>query len=79
MGEKSFFDYVSDWFKILLKSGIPAFLIGLGWLSIFFGSIWLGTTWNSGAGFWVLAGSGIMMILLGAWFYKRELDNPTSD
>lgn len=71
--DKGILDHISEWFKILLSSGIPALLIGLGWVSVFLGSIWLGTTWNSGAGFWVLASSGVMMILLGVWLYKREL------
>jgi len=32
--DKTFFDHVSEWFKILLKSGVPALLIGLGWISV---------------------------------------------
>ena len=72
--EKNFFDYVSDWFKILLKSGVPALLIGLGWVSVFLGGIWLGSSWNTGAGFWVVTGSGIMMVVLGSVLYKKELD-----
>ena len=40
MSDKTAFDHVSDWFKILLKGGgIPALLIGLGWITVFFGAI----------------------------------------
>ena len=46
MTSKDIFDHVSDWFKILLKSGVPALLIGLGWISLFFGSIFLGSAWS---------------------------------
>ena len=75
MAGKNFFDYVSDWFKILLKSGVPALLIGFGWVSVFLGSVWLSSSWNSNPGFWVVAGSGVMMILLGYRLHRRELES----
>src|SRR6267378_6058218 len=73
--DKSFFDHVSDWFRILLKSGVPALLIGLGFVLVFVCSVYLGSSWTTNAGSEVGAGTGIMMILLGAWLYKRELDS----
>ena len=61
MTDKTFFDHVSDWFRILLKSGVPALLIGLGWLAVILGSFYFGGAWNNGAGFWVVDATGIMM------------------
>ena len=70
MTDKTAFDHVSDWFKILLKSGVPALLIGLGWVSLFFGSFLLGSAWTSNPGFWIVAGSGLLMVVLGYRLYK---------
>jgi hypothetical protein len=66
-------DHVSDWFKILLKSGVPALLIGMGWVESFFGSLYFGSSWNTGPGFAVINGIGVMMIGLGAWLNLKEL------
>ncbi len=74
--DKSFLDHVSDWFKILLRSGVPALMIGMGWVSTFFGGIWLSGSWNSGPGFWVVTGTGVMMILLGYKLHTVELKLP---
>jgi hypothetical protein len=68
-------DHVSDWFKILLKSGIPAFLIGLGWLLILIGSLWFGE--NPNAAFWVDVVVGFVMVVLGVVLHRKErLENP---
>jgi len=72
--DKTFFDHVSDWFKILLKSGVPALLIGLGWLAVILGSFYFGASWNTGAGFWVVDATGILMIVLGVKLHLRELE-----
>jgi len=76
MTSKDIFDHVSDWFKILLKSGVPALLIGLGWISLFFGSIFLGSAWSSNPGFWIVVASGFVMVGLGYRLYKREMEDP---
>jgi len=47
--DKSFFDHVSDWFRILLRSGLPALLVGLGWVSTFLTSLYLGSAWLTNA------------------------------
>lgn len=74
MTDKTFFDHVSDWFRILLKSGVPALLIGLGWLAVILGSFYFGGAWNNGAGFWVVDATGIMMIILGVKLHIKEVD-----
>ena len=74
--DKSFLDHVSDWFKILLRSGVPALMIGMGWVSTFFGGIWLSDSWSSGPAFWVVTGAGVMMILLGYKLHTAELKLP---
>ena len=74
MTDKSFFDHVSDWFRILLKSGVPALLIGLGWVLVVIGSFYFGSSWNTGAGFAVDTGTGILMILLGVKLQIKEVD-----
>ena len=76
MTSKDIFDHVSDWFKILLKSGVPALLIGLGWISLFFGSFFLGSAWASNPGFWIVVASGFVMVGLGYRLYKREMEDP---
>src|SRR2546422_7637245 len=65
--DKSFWDHVTDWFKVLLRSGIPALLIGLGWLESFVGGIYTSGSWNTSPAFYVVSGTGIMMIALGVW------------
>ena len=73
MTDKTFFDHVSDWFKILLKSGVPALLIGLGWLAVILGSFYFGSSWNTGPGFAVINAIGVMMIILGYKLHQKEL------
>ena len=76
MSDKTAFDHVSDWFKILLKGGgIPALLIGLGWITVFFGAIPIGSAWASNAGFWVASGTGLLMIALGYHGYRKAVEN----
>lgn len=74
--DKSFWGHVTDWFKVLLRSGIPALLIGLGWLESFVGGIWLSSSWNTSPSFWVESATGIMMIALGTWLHTKELKLP---
>lgn len=74
MTDKTFFDHVSDWFKILLRSGVPALLIGLGWISVILGSAWFGSSWNTGPGFAVVDGTGVMMIVFGVRLHMKEVD-----
>ncbi len=74
MTDKTIFDHFSDWFKILLKSGVPALLIGLGFVLVFVCSMWLGSSWMTNAGFWFGEGTGVMMIILGARIYWKELE-----
>ena len=76
MTEKTFLDHVSDWFKILLHSGVPALMIGMGWVSTFFRGIYTSGSWNSGPAFWVVTGTGVMMILLGYRLHTHELKLP---
>ncbi len=71
MTNKTFYDHVSDWFRILLKSGVPALLVGLGWLLIVF-AVALGSSWNSNAGFWVATVFGAVMIALGSVLSWKE-------
>jgi len=79
MSDKTAFDHVSDWFKILLKGGgIPALLIGLGWITVFFGAIPIGSAWASNAGFWVAGGTGLLMIALGYHGYRKAVESAWS-
>jgi hypothetical protein len=66
---------VSEWFEVLLKKGIPALMIGLGWLSTLIVLVMFGSTAGSSAAFWVGSATGIMMILLGYRGYHRETLN----
>jgi hypothetical protein len=68
--DKTFHDHVSDWFRILLRSGVPALFVGLGWILLVF-AVALGSSWNSNAGFWVATVFGAMMIALGFVLYRR--------
>ncbi len=75
MTDKTFFDHVSDWFRILLKSGVPALLVGLGWLLLVF-AMWLGSSWNTNAGFWVGTIFGALMVAAGSLLHRSEARSP---
>ena len=58
--------------------------IGLGWLESFVGGIYTSGSWNTSPAFYVVSGTGIMMIALGVWLHTKELklpkyQNPTDD
>jgi hypothetical protein len=69
-----FWDHVGDWFKILLRSGVPALMIGLGWISTTATLFLYGSSANSNLAFWVGIGIGVLMIVLGYRLYKIELE-----
>ena len=55
----------------LLKSGVPALLVGLGWLLLVF-AIAIGSSWNTNAGFWVGVVGGALMVYGGFVAYGRQ-------
>lgn len=77
--EKNVLDYISDWFKILLKGGNPAFLMGLGWLSTFLGFIWFGSSsaWNPA--YWANLVIGASMIYGGYGLAKKKQEKESSE
>lgn len=54
------------------KSGVPALLIGMGWVESFFGSLYFGSSWNTCPGFGVINAIGVMMIVLGYKLHIRD-------
>lgn len=74
MSQNNFWDNVSDWFKVLLKSGIPALMIGLGWISTILSLFLYGSSANTNLAFWVGIATGVLMIVLGYRLYKIELE-----
>jgi len=74
LAERDFWDNVSEWFETLLKSGVPALMIGIGWISTVATLFLYGSSANTNVAFWVGTGVGVMMILLGYRLYKVELE-----
>jgi len=45
----------------------------MGWVESFFGSLYFGSSWNTGPGFGVINAIGVMMIVLGYRLHQKEL------